>query len=578
MAEFDNNGPKNRHNPANVVSSGGAVQKPQPAKRNSQQPPISQAPLGPTPNQPSPPYPGRPQQTPVTPPPLNNQAQRPGHQTQVPPTDGPSRQGTGALMGNQPGQAGIPPRPPANSPYPGTAVPGRPSATPYAGSAGTFPAAQGRVPAQQSVLSSAGAADIPPATPGRPPGSPAEAHYAGAAGTFPAVPGRPLVRQPASPYAGAVGVPPATPGRPPTPQPAAPYGGGANNPSTVSGRPSAQQPVSPYAGAAIAAPVAPGPPSGPQPVSPYAGASVSSPGSASGQSAPIQPTSLYAGAAVAAPRVTAAIDDEEKKQLEDQERTQRYSELTFFEKVSFAATLTWGYRTNFICGAVAVVVFNWCLQHLIEKHFGNGGSSLLFGLPVLFLSTFASLFAGVCFATVISYIADNGDPDSTIDLLFAPTTGSRFITIAPALGVWALVYSAINLLLFSMDKSPSIVNVVVNVVVVSCIVPLTMCVIYYIADNDEFNLIEGVAGPFRIFCVNIIDWLLFVPVSIFIFISTLLAIMAVLSMPPVGFMIIGVMVVLSLIIIMLCVCYIFVYGCYVYKETAAKVKLASEDG
>lgn len=309
-------------------------------------------------------------------------------------------------------------------------------------------------------------------------------------------------------------------------------------------------------------------------ISPYAGAAAAIPGSAVSQAGLVSPTSLYAGAAVAAPGITTAISDEEKKRIEKQERTQRYSELTFFEKVSFSGALVWGYRTNFIFGVIAVVAFQWCLQHLIEKNF-SANLDNIWGLPVLFLSSFASLFVGVGFAALISDIADHGDPDSTTDLLFTPV--NRFLKIYPAVAVWAVIYSAINLFIYSMGKSPSFAGMVVNMLIISCVVPLTMCVLYYIANNEEFTLAEGITGPVQIFFSNITGWLLFIPVILFTVIATALAIMFVLMIPAFGFVMIGVIVILCLSIVMLSVSYIFTYGCYVFKETAAKLELAADD-
>ena len=389
-----------------------------------------------------------------------------------------------------------------------------------------------------------------------------------------------LANGPVIPQQPSVGSPPypsqSFPARAVPPQPGRSYAGAQAANPTPNGRPVAPQPVSPYAGAAAATPAVPGQPPNPQPGSPYAGGTLAGPASVPG-AAPLQPPSLYAGAAVAAPGITTAINDEEKKRMEEQERIQRYSELTFFEKASFSGTLVWGYRTNFIFGAVAVVVFHWCLQHLIDKYLGAGSGNILLGLPVLFLSSFASLFVGVCFASLISYIADHGDPESTADLLFGPTNGNRFLKIAPALGIWALIFSGLNFLIFTMNGSSSLISILFNVSIISCTVPITMCVVFYLADNEDFSPAEGVGIPLKMFVSNIIGWLLFIPVSIFTIISTLIAIIVVWMIPPFGFIILGIMVVLSLIIVMLGVSYIFTYGCYVYKETAAKDRLAQQE-
>lgn len=472
-----------------------------------------------------------------------------------------ARNSSGIHPGARPGgvnppQAPVPQSPAISSPgQPRPLQPGQPPQSPQASTQPPTPApgpGTGRGQAPQTVRpmpqgTAAGSLASQSGMPQRP-SSPQPGQLAS---------GRPVVTQPVSPYAGATGAPPAAPGRPAAPQP-----------------------VSPYAGAAVAPMSAQDRPVPPHPVSPYAGGALAGPGTAPGDTPPRQPPSPYAGAAVAAARITTDISDEEKKRLEEQERTQRYSELTFVEKVSFSGALVWGYRTNFIYGALAVVVFHWCLQHLIDSNFGSESDNILLGLPVLLLSSFASLFVGVCFATLISYIADHGDPESTTDLLFAPSSGGRFLKIAPSLALWALFYSIINYSIFTGSES-SLISILANVVVISCTVPITMCIVYYIADSQDFTPMEGVIRPIKILTANIIDWLLLIPVSIFAIISAVIVIGALWTIPtlPVfgGLFVLGLQVLLSFSIIMMTASYIFVYGCYVFKETTAQLKLAGND-
>ncbi len=286
---------------------------------------------------------------------------------------------------------------------------------------------------------------------------------------------------------------------------------------------------------------------------------------------PVRPDVVppYAGAAVAVP---SRIAEEIRKQneQEERERIEKLAGLGLVERLALSLSQVWAHKGNLILGGVVVTFFGVLAPAALNKRIAAAAGGHI-AVETL-LAVGVDLIGYICmvgFARLVSRILDEGDPDSTLELLLSPWL---------ELGrLWLPLLFWVGVLNMTRILGLVVGGPVLASILLAALLPLGYCYVFYLAETDDHTPQEGIVEPWNIFLANPLGWLSILPV----FILTLVVAAATIKLASLFLIIflIGLIIMFAAIVgsAFFVVSYTMIYAGYIYKQIAAQQELDGGD-
>lgn len=329
----------------------------------------------------------------------------------------------------------------------------------------------------------------------------------------------------------------------------------------------ARRPVSPYAGAVSAAV---GPASlaagqtRPQTAVPPAPMAPN----AAGQSSDGNSIAAAWSAPTAPPSIMAVIKQEEESLAAHAK--DEYLFITFYQKLTLSFSQAWEYKLNLFIAGVVLFGFHIVAYNYIHRVLFYTSNNFAVGLISSAVMTFVMLMLWLGFANLVVHILTSGEPDSTVRLVTAP-----WLRLPQLVLPLMMMIGVINLIQFVFIYKVGVGNggLTMAMIALCLLSPLGFCYAFYLVDNDDFSLVDGLVQPLYLFFENIGGWLSIILIAaLAMFCYMLLLLLAGYFLGPFIFLL-WLFIIEGLLIV---AGYITFYAGYTYKQILADIE--DDDG
>lgn len=308
-------------------------------------------------------------------------------------------------------------------------------------------------------------------------------------------------------------------------------------------------------------------PQGPSPL--YAGAAVAQPRLNVHNSAP----SPFAGAApagaVAPPLIIAEIARQRAE--EAREKIDVLAHMGIIRRIILCFVLVWQYKLNIMFGVLPFFLFNILANQHLDKYIEVVADDSSTALLISFALAFFGIMLMLGFVGLIAHIIERGEPDLSADMFINPWFKLHKLFL-PVMGLIGLNMIWQRLCFVAVDLS-TYAGQAFAVLTFSCLAPLTLCYLFFLADKDDYDVGDSIIEPLKLLAASLGGWLSLIFVFVFacaVALGVMLVFSFLLIVPIVGFVL----------FIFGAICsYIFVFGYtiayagYTYRQALARRQL-----